>query len=73
MRRAVTGALLAAVVLAGCASPEASRDRGQPGADVGNRSATLEMHGGSDPAHDTPRVGKAAGMRGSAAPQASGR
>ena len=73
MRRAAAVALVAAAVLVACTSPEASRDRGQPGADVGNRPASIEMHGGSDPAHDTPTIGKAAAQRGSAAPQASGR
>lgn len=40
----------------GCASPEATRARGGgPGADVGNRGATLDIHGRVDMFHDTPR------------------
>jgi hypothetical protein len=40
---------------AGCVSPESTRARGgDRGADVGNRSQIVEMHGGSDPFFDTP-------------------
>ena len=40
---------------AGCVSPEARRTRGGgPGADVGNRVRTVEMHEGSQPFWDTP-------------------
>ena len=56
-RRAL--AILFAALLAACASPEASRDRGEAGADPGNRTPVLDLHGKSDPAHDTPSVGKA--------------
>jgi hypothetical protein len=41
----------------GCTSPEAPRLRaGGPGADVGNRTATVRMHEGSSPFHGTPRL-----------------
>ena len=39
----------------GCTSPEATRTRGGgPGADVGNRGSTLDMHEGSKPFWKTP-------------------
>jgi hypothetical protein len=45
--------LLAA--LTGCTSPEATRQRaGGPGADVGNRRESVEMHAGADPYWRTP-------------------
>lgn len=45
----------AALALAGCASPEASRQRGGGrGSDIGNRDAVIEMHGGSRMYYDTP-------------------
>ena len=51
--------LLASALLSGC-SPEAERARsGGPGADVGNRSATVEMHANTDPAYKEPEPGKA--------------
>ncbi|HSH44837.1 MAG TPA: hypothetical protein VK966_03220 [Longimicrobiales bacterium] len=44
-----------AVGLAACGSPEAERVRGGgPGADLGNRDAVVEMHGGALPYADTP-------------------
>jgi uncharacterized protein YceK len=47
--------LIVCVVLAGCASPETRRSRGAgPGADVGNRRATVKMHEGSEPFWKTP-------------------
>lgn len=52
-------ALLLAALLVSCASPEASRVRGEAGADPGNRTPVLDLHGKSDPTHDTPSVGKA--------------
>lgn len=55
MRLAV---VLLALLAVSC-SPEATRDRGEPGADPGNRTEVLELHGESDPAHDTPAIGKA--------------
>jgi hypothetical protein len=45
-RTIVAGALL----LAACASPEAGRVRGGgPGADIGNRGATVIFHNGAKP------------------------
>ena len=43
-------------VLAACDSPEATRTRGGPGADVGNRGKVLEMHEGSRPFWKTPQL-----------------
>lgn len=55
MKRAVTVLLIACAGVGGCASPEATRTRGGgPGADVGNRSQTVEMHEGSRPFWNTP-------------------
>ncbi len=52
-------ALLLALLLLAC-SPEATRARGgDPGADVGNHGNPIEIHGRTDPSHDTPRVGQA--------------
>jgi hypothetical protein len=51
--------LLLAVV--GC-SPEAERSRGGSGADVGNVSRPVEMHGDqrrNNPAYQTPALGRA--------------
>jgi hypothetical protein len=57
VRRTVTMVVAFSLYLAGCASPEASRTRGGgPGADVGNRSEVVEMHEGSQPFHETPRL-----------------
>lgn len=47
--------LLCVCFTAACASPEAARARGEgPGADVGNRPASVVMHAGSDPFWKTP-------------------
>jgi hypothetical protein len=56
MNRIALSMLLAGVALvSGCVSPETTRTRGGgPGADVGNRRATVELHGGSDPFWKTP-------------------
>ena len=44
-----------APLLIACDSPEAGRTRGGgPGADLGNRTADVEMHEGAQPYHDTP-------------------
>jgi hypothetical protein len=52
---ATTLLLLGGLTVAGCASPEAARGRGEgPGADVGNRPALVRMHAGSDPFWKTP-------------------
>jgi hypothetical protein len=49
-------ALIALVALAGCTSPEATRQRaGGPGADVGNRGG-VELHAGAQPYAKTPTV-----------------
>jgi hypothetical protein len=59
-RPAALVALLALLGLVACAPPESLRGRGGgPGADVGNRGASVELHGRTDPAHDTPAVGQA--------------
>jgi hypothetical protein len=42
--------------LVGCASPETTRMRGGPGADVGNRGKVVEMHEGSQPFWKTPKI-----------------
>ena len=53
------GALLLCLFLLAC-SPEATRARGGgPGADVGNHGDPVEIHGRTDPSHDTPRGGRA--------------
>jgi hypothetical protein len=56
MKTIVLSLLLTGVALvSGCVSPEARRTRGDgPGADVGNRRATVELHEGSDPFWKTP-------------------
>ena len=60
--RAATLALLAALALAACASPEATRMRaGGPGADVGNHGPVVRMHEGSQPYYGTPRLVPVAG------------
>jgi hypothetical protein len=44
-------------LLAGCASPERTRTRGGgPGADVGNRTKSVQMHEGSRPFENTPKI-----------------
>jgi len=55
---ALTVALIAFVLgLSGCGSPEDTRMRGGgPGADVGNRRATVRMHEGARPFDKTPTV-----------------
>jgi hypothetical protein len=50
-------AIAAALAVAACESPEARRGRGSgPGADVGNRGPTVQMHEGSRPYWETPRL-----------------
>ena len=47
--------LIGCAAVCGCASPEATRTRGDgPGADVGNRGQTVKLHEGSDPFWKTP-------------------
>ena len=58
MRRGAAFVAFAALLLAACTSPEATRVRaGGPGADVGNRSEVVRMHEGADPFWKTPRIG----------------
>jgi hypothetical protein len=51
--------LIGCIAVAGCDSPEATRNRGGgPGADVGNRPEAVKMHEGSRPYWKTPdRIG----------------
>lgn len=52
--------LAAGVLLCGCAvSPEATRQAGERGADIGNRQEIVDMHGRTNPGHDVPVVGQA--------------
>ena len=39
-----------------CASPEAGRPRGEPGADVKNWGRPVELHAGAQPYYKTPCV-----------------
>jgi hypothetical protein len=59
MKIALKVLLIGCVGVAGCRSPETTRTRGGgPGADVGNRPRTVEMHEGSRPFWKTPdRIG----------------
>jgi hypothetical protein len=60
-RRALAGLLVAGLTLAAC-GPEAGRVRGGgPGADIGNRGATVDLHGEVNPAYRVPTVGKGSG------------
>jgi hypothetical protein len=43
-------------LFAACASPEAGRKPGHPGADVKNWGQPVELHAGAQPYHDTPCV-----------------
>ena len=52
--------LVAAAALGACHSPEARRARGGgPGADVGNRGPSVELHGRTNPFFQTPPFGQA--------------
>ena len=44
------------VLFLACASPEATRTRGSPGADVRNWGKPVELHAGAQPYHKTPCV-----------------
>ena len=61
-KRGLVIALVAAALVAMACSPEATRTRsGGPGADVGNRGASVELHGNRIPDqmfYRTPRVGQ---------------
>jgi hypothetical protein len=48
--------LVAMCVVVACASPEAGRARGAPGADMGNRTKVVRMHEGADPFYKTPKL-----------------
>ena len=48
--------LVALLLLMACASPEAGRSPGHPGADVKNWGHPMELHAGAQPYHDTPCV-----------------
>ncbi|HYU18407.1 MAG TPA: hypothetical protein VEQ11_06905 [Chloroflexota bacterium] len=53
--------LLAGLTLSAC-SPEATRARsGGPGADVGNRAASVQLQQQPNPYYRTPAVGQAVG------------
>jgi hypothetical protein len=55
MPRRVAGSLLVLLLATACASPEARRARGGgPGADTGNRGATVVFHDGAEPYYKTP-------------------
>ena len=57
MKPILTMLLIAFAALSACVSPETQRTRGGgPGADVGNRTKVLEMHGGSLPYWQTPEI-----------------
>jgi hypothetical protein len=45
-----------ALLIPACASPEAGRTPGHPGADVKNWGRPVELHAGAQPYHDTPCV-----------------
>jgi len=50
-------AVIALIGLSACSSPETTRSRGGgPGADVGNRAKDVQMHEGSRPFENTPRI-----------------
>jgi hypothetical protein len=58
--RAARLLLVALLALLGACSPEAARRRGGgAGADIGNHGSPMEIHGRTDPSHQTPRVGQA--------------
>ena len=52
----VAVSLTLAWLLAACQSPEATRTRGGHGADVGNRSPVIVIHGGAEPYWHTPNI-----------------
>ena len=63
----ITAAVVAIVLVLTACSPEDGRKIGERGADVGNRperSADVELHGKSDPAHDVPNKVPAAARTG---------
>jgi len=57
MRVKIILAASAALLLLGCESPEVRRARGGgPGADLGYRGETIELHAGSEPYYETPQL-----------------
>jgi hypothetical protein len=44
------------IIVASCASPEAGRPPGDPGADFRNWGRPVEIHAGAQPYHETPCV-----------------
>jgi hypothetical protein len=57
MNGALWIAIMVALLLFGCTSPEVTRTRGSgPGADVGNRQETVRMHEGARPFENTPKL-----------------
>ncbi|HZU05077.1 MAG TPA: hypothetical protein VFB73_03820 [Chloroflexota bacterium] len=59
-QRRLLAALTVAIGLVLACSPEAERTRGGgPGADIGNRGPSVELHGQSNPYYHTPLVGEA--------------
>jgi hypothetical protein len=48
--------VLVLFLLVACASPEAGRPPGHPGADVKNWGQPVELHAGAQPYHETPCV-----------------
>jgi len=57
VRVSIITLLLIFTAVAACTSPEATRTRGGgPGADVGNRTKTVQMHEGSKPFAKTPQI-----------------
>lgn len=58
------------VAVAACTSPEAVRAPGGPGADIGNRGASIELHGRTDPFYGTPLAGQGIRAQTRSGPQA---
>jgi hypothetical protein len=54
--RVKAAGLTFALLLTACSSPEATRTRGRPGADVRNWGKPVELHAGAQPYHKTPCV-----------------
>ncbi len=44
------------IIVAACASPEAGRPPGHPGADIKNWGQPVEIHAGAQPYYETPCV-----------------
>jgi hypothetical protein len=51
------GLIILLLFIAACVSPETTRTRGGgPGADMGNRDKFVQMHEGSRPFENTPKI-----------------